>query len=169
MECPRAPGGTGAVPSGIIWKVPHTQQHFLGLNQAQDWQCQERWTIPERLLKLRMHKGRIQTLKIPFRLKLDLIWCGKKNPITGPWWNFTAPSLLKVDFCQMGWERIPDGFPGEKFQEPTSSISSGRDENEPEEEAGKSATAHSQQEIKGKEECLWERVRKRDLGKSKPS
>lgn len=54
----------------------------------------------------------------------------------------------------MGWERIRDGIPGEKFQEPASSISSGGDEHEPEEEAGKSAKAHSQQEIKGKEECL---------------
>lgn len=51
----------------------------------------------------------------------------------------------------MVWERINDGFPGEKFQEPSSSISSGRDEHEPEEEAVKSAKAHSQQERKGKE------------------
>lgn len=42
------------------------------------------------------------------------------------------------------WVGIHDGFPGEKFQEPTSSISSRRDEHEPEEEAGKSAKAHSQ-------------------------
>lgn len=52
----------------------------------------------------------------------------------------------------MGWERIHDGFPGEKFQEQTSSISSGRDE--PEEEAGKSATAHSQEETKGKKASM---------------
>lgn len=43
----------------------------------------------------------------------------------------------------MGLERIHDGFPGEKLQEPISSISSGRDEREPKEEAGKSAKAHS--------------------------
>lgn len=168
MECPQALGGTGAVPS-LVLEFPLTQQRFLGLNQAQDWECQERWTIPEYLLRLRMHQGRIQTFKILFRLKLDHIWWKKNHYGARTWWNFTALSLLKVDFCQMGWKRIPDGFPGEKFLEPMSSISSGRDENELEGEAGKSATAHSQQEIKGKEEWLWERVGKWDLGKSKPS
>lgn len=66
----------------------------------------------------------------------------------------------------MGWERIHDGIPAEKFQEPSRSISSGRDEHEPGEEAGKSAKAHSQQEIKGKERrnvWVWERVGKWDF------
>lgn len=65
--------GCSFVSPGRAWKVPHPYQ-IPWLKSGTGLEGQERWTIPEHLLKLRMHKGRIQTLKIPFRLKLVHIW-----------------------------------------------------------------------------------------------